>query len=392
MEKMDAERLRILIPTVDYPPIEGGIATVAYRLSRELAALGHDVTVVAPHFPGMEDFDAAEPARVLRFPGYGLGCFRLVPFLHKTWPFLRESDLVLAINVAYGGLLSRLGKARYATPYVAFAYAYEFLKYEKSWGIVPLLRSVYRGAETVVAISHFTRDHLERFGIASSRVCVIPPGAPPAREVAPKALAKLRTRYELGDSKIVLAVGRFMPRKGHLTLVHAMPRLLEQCPNTHLIMAGRGDTRAACLAKAAALGLEGQVHCPGYVDEDELAALYATCDLFALPTGEDAKGQVEGFGLVFAEAHAYGKPVVAGRAGGVVDAVLDGETGLLVPPENPEALASAIASLLHDPRRARRMGEAGKRRVREELNWAVFTRRVLEAAGHAVPESGAVDG
>ena len=117
----------------------------------------------------------------------------------------------------------------------------------------------------------------------------------------------------------------------------------------------------------------------GRVADNELAALYGRCDVFALPTGEAAGGQVEGFGLVFTEAHAYGKPVVAGRAGGVEDAVLDGITGTLVEPGDDAALAQAVIDLLADPERARQLGEAGRARVQETLNWTAFTREMMIA-------------
>ena len=96
-------------------------------------------------------------------------------------------------------------------------------------------------------------------------------------------------------------------------------------------------------------------------------------------TGEDEGGHVEGFGLVFAEAHVYGKPVVAGRSGGTEDAVLDGETGIVIEPEDVDALAESILRLMKDPGLARKYGEAGKARVERELNWKEFCKRVMEA-------------
>ncbi len=113
------------------------------------------------------------------------------------------------------------------------------------------------------------------------------------------------------------------------------------------------------------------------------AGLYQACELFALPMGENAKGQAGGFGLVFFEAQAYGKPVVAGRSGEAVDAVLDGETGLLVPPRDLDALLNAVIEILSDPEEAKRMGEAGRARVASELNWKEFTRRLMEAVASA---------
>jgi phosphatidylinositol alpha-1,6-mannosyltransferase len=209
------------------------------------------------------------------------------------------------------------------------------------------------------------------------------PGAPPARDVAREAVTEIRERLLLEDHPVVLAVGRFIPRKGHLRLVRALARVHEQVPNVHLVMVGRGPTRDACLEAAKEMGMGAFVHCPGYLDDGDVAALYHTCTLFALPNGEDGRGQVEGFGLVFAEAGAYGKPVVAGRSGGATDAVVDAETGILVDPEDLDAIADAIIAILTHPERARTMGEAGRRRVESELNWDAFATGVLRAAGVA---------
>lgn len=371
--------MNILIPTADYPPIEGGIGTVSLQLSRELAALGHTVTVVAPHFPGMETFDAAEPARIVRYRGYRLGWFRFFPMLFKSVRFLPSTDLVLGINIAYGGVIGRLGRAFFGKPYVAFAYAYEFLKFRWNPPARWLLRHVYRRARRVVAISAFTRDRLIEFGVEAAAIDVIPPGAPEPAPVDDTALQALKERYVLNGHRIVLGVGRFIPRKGHATLVEALPKILERHPDTVLVLVGRGPSLARTTQVAGKLGIRDRIRLPGRIDDSELAALYTLCDCFALPTGADERGQVEGFGLVFSEAHAYGKPVVAGRSGGVVDAVLDGETGILVAPDDPDALAEAILSLLDDPDRARAMGEAGRKRVEEELNWTRFTQRMLEA-------------
>lgn len=372
--------MNILVPTADYPPIEGGISSVAMHVSRALAALGHDVTVVAPYFPEQGAFDAAEPVRVIRYRGYGLRWLRFFPMLAATWPEVKRADLILGVNVAYGGVIGGLARRRHGTPYVTFGYAYEFLKFRRNPLFAALLRRAYARSTAVVAISHFTRQGLESFGVPPERIRVIFPGAPPARDFAQDELAAIRHKFVLDSDRVILGVGRFIPRKGHITLVRAMPRILERCPDASLVLVGQGPALYEAVQTARALGVRERVLFPGRLSDDEIAALYATCEVFALPTGEDAKGQVEGFGLVFAEANAYGKPVVAGRSGGVVDAVLDGETGLLVEPGNPDAAADAIGSLLADRELARRLGENGKRRVESELNWTVFTQRLLEAA------------
>jgi len=373
--------MNILIPTADYPPIEGGIATVTLQLSRELAAAGHAVTVVAPYFPGQEAFDANEAVSVVRYRGYGLGWLRLLPMLAATLPRAKSADAILGINIAYGGLIGLMARRLFDTPYVTFGYAYEFLKFRRIPPLAALLRRAYKRSTLVVAISAFTRERLVEFGVPESLIETILPGAPQTEPLAPEKIEEIKRVYNLNGHRIVLAVGRMIPRKGHATLVRAMPKILESHPETMLVCAGRGPCLDETAELARALGVADRVLLPGYVPDDHVAALYQACDVFALPTGEDAGGQVEGFGLVFAEAQAHGKPVVAGRSGGVTDAVIDGETGLLVPPEDPESLADSITSLLSDPEKAAALGAKAKDRIARELNWPHFTQRLLEALG-----------
>jgi phosphatidylinositol alpha-1,6-mannosyltransferase len=371
--------MNVLILTADYPPIEGGISTVTVQVARELARAGHEVTVVAPYFPGQAEFDALEPVSVVRYRGYHAGWLRLFPMWAASLPRLKGADVLLGINVGCGGLIGRVTQLFRRVPYVTFAYAYEFLKFPKWSPWAWLLRSIYARSRLVVAISRFTRDQLVTFGAPEEKVVVILPGAPAVRPPSETRVEHVRHRYVLDSGPIVLAVGRFVRRKGQITLVRALPRILSRVPDAHLVLVGQGPRMYEVIQEAYALGVRDHIVLPGRLSDKEVAALYEACTVFALPTGEDAGGQVEGFGLVFVEAQAYGKPVVAGRSGGVVDAVVDGETGLIVDPGNAEMLADAILRLLEDSALARRLGENGRRRVETELNWTAFTRRLLEA-------------
>ncbi len=371
--------MKILIPTADYPPIEGGISTVARQVARELATLGHEVTVVAPWFAGMDDFDRAEPVRVVRYRGYGLGWARALPMCIACLRALPRPDLVLAINVASGGLFGLAAQRLFGTPFITFAYGYEFLKFARGSLPASILKTIYRDAAFTVAISRFTRDKLVEFDVNPNSIEVCMPGASSPTPPTPEAVDAIKRKLNLNGHRLVLSVGRMVPRKGHLTLVRAMPHVIEQHPRTVFVCAGRGPCRDDAERLATETHVIENLRLPGHLDDAEINALYSICDVFALPAGEGLGGQVEGFGLVFAEAAAHGKPVVAGNSGGIPDAVRDGENGLLVQPDDPTATANAIDRLLSDRGLAERMGAAGRRRIETELNWATFTRSMMDA-------------
>jgi len=175
------------------------------------------------------------------------------------------------------------------------------------------------------------------------------------------SVADVRVRERLERARIVLSVGRLVARKGFDTLIRAVALLRREFPRAVLALAGDGPERPRleALARAERLAVR---FLPGLTDA-ELAAWYRACDVFALLPDERADGDVEGFGIVYLEAGAFGKPVVGTRSGGVPEAVLDGETGILVPPQDPAAACAAIARLFRDPHAAQRLGANGARRV-----------------------------
>ena len=204
-------------------------------------------------------------------------------------------------------------------------------------------------ADAVVAVSGFTRQALiELMDVADDKIALIYNGVDLARfSPGPRNPALLR-RYALDGKQVLLTVGRLVPRKGIDTTIRALPALLDTFPDLHYLVVGRGPYRADLEALAAELGVSRHVSFAGGVPDDELVDHYRLCDLFVMPNRELANHDTEGFGLVFLEANACGKPVIGGRAGGVVEAVRDGQNGLLVDGDDVAALERTIASVLGD--------------------------------------------
>jgi glycosyltransferase involved in cell wall biosynthesis len=213
-----------------------------------------------------------------------------------------------------------------------------------------LFRLASRLADRVVAVSRDAAGHLAREGIVDSKLRTIPNGIDLERfsPAGPQ------------PGGPVVTVARLSPEKDVATLVRAAALVREKCPDFRLEIAGEGACLAELRALANHLDLAGQVRFLGRVED--VPALLGRASLFVLPS------LTEGISLTLLEAMARGLPVVATQVGGNPEVVAEGETGLLVPPGRPEELASAILHLLASPELSRRMGEAGRRRVRERFD------------------------
>jgi phosphatidylinositol alpha-1,6-mannosyltransferase len=191
--------------------------------------------------------------------------------------------------------------------------------------------------------------------------------------------AAVRRRHGLGKAPVVVCVSRLVPRKGQDVLVAAWPRVLARHPDARLLLVGGGPAERSLRRAVAARGLEHSVVLAGPVAVGELPGHYAAGDVFAMPCRTRRGGlDVEGLGMVFLEAAACGRPVVAGTSGGAPETVQEGVTGHVVEPRSPEAVATTIADLLAEPGRARAMGTAGRAWVEQRWSWTTIAATFAE--------------
>jgi phosphatidylinositol alpha-1,6-mannosyltransferase len=175
----------------------------------------------------------------------------------------------------------------------------------------------------------------------------------------------------LNGSLVILTVARLVRRKGIKYLIEAMPRVLRSLPDTVLLVVGDGPEKPRLEEEARILGLASRVSFLGKVPEQKLIAFYQASDVFVLPAIVDSEMNTEGLGVVLLEAMSMGKPVVASGVGGIPEAVVNGETGLLVKPQDPNDLADAIIRLLGNSELSRKMGDNGRQRVKEVFDWDI---------------------
>lgn len=271
-------------------------------------------------------------------------------------------DVVLSVHIVLSpaaGMIRRLTGART----VQYLHADEIRSRRSLAGFA------VRRADAVIAVSQHTRRLAISVGADPARLHLIPPGvdlplASPSERPAPPTL---------------LTIGRLRERyKGHDTLIRAMPMISARVPGAQWVIVGDGPLRPELERQAAAHGLDGSVRFVGQASDAERDAWLDRAHVFAMPARVPPGGLGgEGFGIVYLEANAHELPVVAGNVGGALDAVVHGETGLLVDPWDHTAVADAVADLLLDPGRAAALGRAGAARARR-FAWPTIAERVEE--------------
>jgi glycosyltransferase involved in cell wall biosynthesis len=232
-------------------------------------------------------------------------------------------------------------------------------------------RNALRTATLVLSPSQATADHLTTVqGLAPDHVRVLPWALDPDFQIKSAGEAS-RLPADFPGGRVILSVGRWLAAeryKGMDTLILAMPRLLLRWPDLQLVIVGSGDDRAWLENIARDSGVQRHVHLFSDIPYDALSACYEAAEIFALPS------RGEGFGFVYLEAMAHGKPVIGGAHGGAPEVIQDGVSGYVVQHGDPVQLATSIDALLSNPEQARGMGEAGRQRVDKEYRFNVFAK------------------
>ncbi len=221
-------------------------------------------------------------------------------------------------------------------------------------------------ADGIVTVSHYTMDKITGiFNIPANKIKLITNGIDIEHYVTSAIPDDSQDALNESGCALLFSVGRLIRRKGFDKAIDAMAIVHTVHPGARLIIAGEGELQHELEARIKELNLSGVVKMVGRVSHDELIGLYQRCDIFLMPNRELANGDTEGFGLVFLEANAFKKPVIGGNAGGAVDAIVSGETGLLVDGNSADDIAGAIIKLLENGGLRTEMGENGYRWAKE---------------------------
>jgi phosphatidylinositol alpha-1,6-mannosyltransferase len=351
----------VFLITHEFFPHHGGIATFAEEIARAAVELGYDLEVWAQAVPpGVAE--KPWPFRLRRLPLKGThdwSCvLRLMRELISQRRRLRHATVYL---VEPGPIRAMMG-LQFIPGFrprrlVLTFHGSEILRFHRNPLTRWLARRLIRHADRISVLTGYTHQLLcARFPAARAKTFLTPGALRSSFSAAPFV-----RRPEPHDRVVILTVGRLHPRKGQLFIIEALQALpagQRAAIEYWLVGGGNKENYEGRLRRAAAAsGL--RVRFFGNVADDELNRLYGRADIFAM-TSIDHKHSVEGFGLVYLEAAAHGLPVVAHAVGGVPEAVVDGVTGVLVPPKNRPALTAAFARLIVDPELRGRLGAAGR--------------------------------
>jgi len=365
--------MRILILTQNFPPLEGGISTHCYEMARHWARR-EEVWVLAPYASPAEMNVPGFGGRVVRMPHVDGKFSRLAVTLGSTWRWVRRlrPDLIYGTHWRNCGIALRVVERLTAAPFCLAIHGSEvcsLLEPEASLQSA-MFRWVSAGCRGFVALGQYQHYLLEKLGIKAGRIFTSPEGIDLERlaGVDVEGGRLVRDRHHLGHKKVIVTVGRLVERKGHDMIIRALPEVLKAVPEAAYLVVGRGPTEARLRALADQMGVKDRVVFAGFVRDDELLAYYQAADVFAMPNRE-VEGDTEGFGIVFVEAGACGKPVVGGRSGGAVEVIADGVTGFLVDPWSVEDIARTLRILLQNHELAARLGRQGRARVEQHYSY-----------------------
>lgn len=374
---------RTLLVSEFFPPRVGGTPTWFYEVYGRYPA--GEAVVLSDYQPGDEEFDRRSTLPILRAPmrmsDWGLLDPRAAVQYARLALAVRAAARAHRIDMLHCGkvlpegfvgyLVSRLTRI----PYCVYAHGEEIGTGRSSRQLAWLMRRAYRGAHRVIANSENTRGLLREFGVRDSRIVVFYPGVDVERFSPSRDETAAPVWPGLSGHRVLLTVGRLQRRKGHDMVIRALPAIAAKIPRVKYVVVGTGEAESTLRSLAQELNVEHLVHFAGRVRDEDLPAYYRASDVFIMPNREEAHGDIEGFGIVFLEANACGKPVIGGRSGGTGEAIVDGETGLRIDGTSVTAVAEAAIALLKDDHRAKAMGRRGRVRVAQEFDWTAVVRQ-----------------
>jgi phosphatidylinositol alpha-1,6-mannosyltransferase len=369
----------ILIVTQDFPPVTGGIQLYLFELARHFHKRGHEVTVLCP---GSKDTPSPLPPQVKMIRMRIHTSWLFLPLWFRLRGILRRGGYTHVLYAQWQSALSELFVPRREKRHRSLCLVHGRETLRSIFGPLhnAMCRLAFRRVDVGIPNSRAVLELTRRAGRPRCPLVLVHPAVDPEL-FRPAEAEPLRRLFGITQGPVLLGVSRMVVRKNMAGILRAFAGVKREFPTASLILAGDGPERANLEKLAAELGVADSTVFPGIIRHEAFirehgGSVYSAADVFAMPCLGSAR-DVEGFGIVYLEAGACGIPVIGSRVGGIPDAVVEGETGLLVDPAQPEELEAAFLDLLRRPDRGRSLGTAARERIVRELTWEATGDRVL---------------
>ena len=375
---------RLLVLTELFLPTKGGTAVWAAEVYKRLG--GKEIHIITADVPGAAGVDAVHPNSIHRLALKRVPWVRPESLLMYARFFFKSLWLALthrfnaihAFRALPEGLVAWLVARLTFRTIVIYAHGEELT----TWGNgakFKVMRFALRHADTVIANSGFTQHELLSMGVSAQRVVLINPGVDVERFRPGLPCDDLKQHIGLAPGeKLILSVGRLSRRKGFDMVIRSLPELISQGIAVRYVLIGIGEDYDYLTNLSRELGVADSIHLLGHVSPEDLPRWYNACDVFAMPNRE-INGDTEGFGMVFVEAAACGKPVIGGRAGGTGSAIQDGITGLRVDGGSSEKVRMALAQILGDTNLALTLGRHSRVRTENQFSWESVAEKTISS-------------
>ncbi|MEK7625338.1 MAG: glycosyltransferase family 4 protein [Patescibacteria group bacterium] len=362
--------IKKLIVTLEFPPQVGGISSYIHNFLLHVNA--DDYVLYAPLMPGANEFDAKNPWKTYRYspyfpfwPHWLRMFFQILSILKKEK--ISEIHIHQVLPCGYlGWLIWKIKKI----PYLIFLHGSDVAVGTRSAWKTNLFSFVLRNSRRIVANSQFLENRVKQRIENIGPITVLYP-CPSNRflEIIPESeLGALRDKLAVHGKKVILTVSRMVDGKGYPHIVRLLSEVCREVPNLVWIFIGDGPKKQSIVDLVQRHYLQNVVRFLGALPNDELPKYYQIADLFVLLSHQDEEAE-ESWGSVFLEASASGNPIVAGRVGGVEEAVDNLRSGVVVDVYQGKAVVNAIVSLLRNDKYAKELGRWGRERVQKEFRW-----------------------
>lgn len=355
--------MKILLLTLEFPPFAGGVANYYKNLEK--------------YWPQEDSFRVINNNKGdLVSSNLPLSWLKVIGLIFREYRKKSFDHLLI-------GHVLPLGTAAYFVSlfkpisYSVILHGYDFsasqLKTRKRY----ISKRILKGATNIICANSYVASLVTELSADfKAKIIIQNPGID--TNIVPASLEKvgeIKKKYNLTNTFNIFSLGRLVMRKGFDRMIEALAEIDDI--NIKYFIAGRGKDEAYLKDLSSSLKSKSPVIFLGSIDDEEKQAWLSACDIFAMPARQIG-ADYEGFGIVYLEANLAGKAVIAGRAGGVADAVLDGKNGLMVDPSSIEEIKAAILKLKNDKNLRDSLAQTGKHRASSEFSWEKMLKRLRE--------------